>query len=231
MYPLFEEIIPEDTVPKLRGKESKRRLEVKLFKKEKKYGWSSLINDSADGRRKLAMELAKDTEHKGPAKGTHLNPLSEEELAALPKPSAENAANRPSFWVASEPQQQPHSKLPEAQGSGYAAAPPASKLQVSQQLPRAVAPSWPLWVAGVEERASADGTAVEILVSVTEACGSVGLQDLELDVDTVAGVQLRLQSSPEEVLKLSVPPKTDGAAAGARWRKKTRTLELRFPVV
>lgn len=35
LQPLAREIVPEDTVPKLKGRESKRRLEVKLFKRDK----------------------------------------------------------------------------------------------------------------------------------------------------------------------------------------------------
>lgn len=232
LYPLFEEIVPEDTVPKLRGKESKRRLEVKLFKKEKKYSWRDLTNDTEDGRRKLALELAKDAKQKGPVKGTHLNPLSEEELASLPKPGTERDCNRPSGWA--EPQPQPTSKPLQPTGSGYAAAQTAAQPQKLEQPPAAIsvpATQRPPWVAGVEERTSADGDAVEILVSVSEDCGSVGLQDLELDIDAAAGVQLRLRGSPEDVLRLPVPAKTDATAAGARWRKKIRTLELKFPIV
>ena len=37
--PLCHEIVPEDTVPRLRGKESRRRLEVRLFKRNKDQKW------------------------------------------------------------------------------------------------------------------------------------------------------------------------------------------------
>merc|ERR1711939_1012983 len=40
LKPLAHEIIPEDTVPRLKGREGKRRLEVKLFKRDKQTGWS-----------------------------------------------------------------------------------------------------------------------------------------------------------------------------------------------
>lgn len=39
MDPLCHEIVPEDTVPRLRGKESRRRLEVRLFKRNKDQKW------------------------------------------------------------------------------------------------------------------------------------------------------------------------------------------------
>eukprot|EP00438_Fugacium_kawagutii_P027925 Skav208932 [mRNA] locus=scaffold875:1980:9429:+ [translate_table: standard] len=99
--PLCNEIIPEDTVPRLRGKESKKRLEVKLFKREKDRKW---FGD-------LVAELPKAEKQRKPAtapKGSLLNPLTPEEIAKLPKPGTTANDNRPSSFA------------PEARGSSPA---------------------------------------------------------------------------------------------------------------
>jgi len=101
--PLAKEIVPEDTVPKLRGKESKRRLEVKLFKRDKDMKWyGDLVSDRAKtpqypepaAKGKTSSEPAKPAA----AKGSLLNPLTAEELARLPKPGESVCDNRPSSW-------------------------------------------------------------------------------------------------------------------------------------
>merc|ERR1712013_291763 len=88
LQPLVHEIVPEDTVPKLRGKDSKRRLEVKLFKRDKHQEWySDLVMSSAPpSKSKTATS---------DSKGTLLNPLTAEEMAKLPTPSGRGGENRP----------------------------------------------------------------------------------------------------------------------------------------
>lgn len=89
LEPLAKEIVPEDTVPRLRGKDCKRRLELRLFKLNKKEQWVGDLVSLAKPRR---------DDNSGPTKGTLLNPLSAEELARLPRPSGATDDNRPSSW-------------------------------------------------------------------------------------------------------------------------------------
>ncbi|CAK9031117.1 Hypothetical protein SCF082_LOCUS19504 [Durusdinium trenchii] len=89
--PLSHEIIPEDTVPRLRGKESKRRLEVKLFKRNKEQKWFGDLVADAPAPKERAKKVA--------AKGSLLNPLTPEEIARLPKPGTTCSDNRPSQWL------------------------------------------------------------------------------------------------------------------------------------
>merc|ERR1712039_148961 len=78
LHPLAKNIVPEDTVPKLRGKESKRRLELMLFKEDKQDKWFGNLVSEAKARRESSNASAK---------GSLLNPLSAEELARLPTPA------------------------------------------------------------------------------------------------------------------------------------------------
>mmetsp|Transcript_25451 Transcript_25451/g.70975 ORF Transcript_25451/g.70975 Transcript_25451/m.70975 type:complete len:451 (+) Transcript_25451:74-1426(+) len=100
LNPLAQEIVPEDTVPRLRGREAKRRLEVKLFKRDKQRPWHGDLVGSeaptkapAEAGKKTAAAMAPP-----PPRGTQLNPLSPEELARLPRPSGDLVDNRPSAW-------------------------------------------------------------------------------------------------------------------------------------
>lgn len=105
--PLTKEIVPEDTVPKLRGSEGKRRLEVKLFKKEKDMPWGGLVTEKPKAKAKASAPAPSPSAGvkapKAPpkaARGTALNPLTAAELAALPTPGGGNAGdNRPSAFV------------------------------------------------------------------------------------------------------------------------------------
>merc|ERR1712107_283562 len=75
---LVHEIVPEDTVPKLKGKEAKRRLEVKLFKRDKKTTWyGDIVKPGPISKPKTTAPAVTNT---------LLNPLSEEEFAKLPTP-------------------------------------------------------------------------------------------------------------------------------------------------
>lgn len=96
LQPLAREIVPEDTVPRLKGRESKRRLEIKLFKRDKQQRWSGDL--VADGGRGKAIET-KAQEPEQPQKGSLLNPLTAEELARLPRPGGDSGSNRPSGWA------------------------------------------------------------------------------------------------------------------------------------
>lgn len=219
LYPLSREIIPEDTVPKLRGKPEKRRLEVKLFKKDKKITWHGLTDDSESGKKKMLAELGKDTKEKAPDVGTHMNPLTEEEIAALPKPSDARspAVNRPSGWNKS---------------GGYVdevrqPAQPVTKPNLQSQV-QSKRHEWPSWVGNLQEQSSIDS--MDVLVQLADEYSSLSLKDLELDIHPTSGVRLQIQGRAEDgVLTVPVPPGTDGSSAAAKWRKKTRTLELRFP--
>jgi len=124
LQPLAKEIVPEDTVPRLRGKESKRRLEVRLFKRDKQQTWfGDLVADSSRPGQLPTGTSTKGSSSVAPAgtaaKGTLLNPLTAEELARLPRPSGgSNSDNRPSSWPgqdASPQQQQPQQRPPQPQ--------------------------------------------------------------------------------------------------------------------
>merc|ERR1712137_891653 len=91
-------IIPEDTVPKLRGKEGRRRLEVRLFKLDKQINWYGDIVGKPVRREKPPSADAV----KAAARGTALNPLTAEEIAALPTPGSTAQAARPAAAGASE---------------------------------------------------------------------------------------------------------------------------------
>jgi len=90
LNPLAREIIPEDTVPKLRGKEGRRRLEVRLFKLDKHINWHGDIVGKPARKEKPADAV------KAAKKGTALNPLTAEEIAALPTPGSASQVARTS---------------------------------------------------------------------------------------------------------------------------------------
>lgn len=91
--PLVHKIIPEDTVPRLKGRQGKRRLEVKLFKREKDCKWQGDLVKS------VSQDAQKKSKQPAP-KGSHLNPLTPEELAKLPSPSGIGGENLPSSFRA-----------------------------------------------------------------------------------------------------------------------------------
>jgi len=97
LSPLSYEVVPEDTVPKLKGREGKRRLEVKLFKRDKTKKWYNDIVKDQRAERKAENGKNGAAKAKG---GTQLNPLTPEELAKLPKPSEIGSDNRPSSYTA-----------------------------------------------------------------------------------------------------------------------------------
>merc|ERR1711957_134649 len=113
LEPLAHEIVPEDTVPKLKGREGKRRLEVKLFKRDKTKSWfGDLVRSEVTKAIKKGGEAASRIVNGGankpaaaksvpaPRKGTALNPLTPEEMAKLPSPSGSAGDNRPSAFMA-----------------------------------------------------------------------------------------------------------------------------------
>lgn len=233
LLPLYEEIIPEDTVPKLKGKPEKRRLEVKLFKKDKKRSWYKLLNETEEGKRRLAQEVNKGVKEAETQKATQFNPLSAEELAALPVPGG-NATNRPRNVQSAPVSSAPAAKAPTppAQTGGYAQQ-TQPQPQKSQQSETKSSGDLPAWAAGIEKRSSADGSSVDVMIRIADAFDKLGLDDLELDINPTTGVRLHLRDQGSKdggVIEVPVPSGTDGTAANAKWRKKTRTLEIRFPV-
>eukprot|EP00929_Paragymnodinium_shiwhaense_P009712 TRINITY_DN11398_c0_g1_i1.p1 TRINITY_DN11398_c0_g1~~TRINITY_DN11398_c0_g1_i1.p1 ORF type:complete len:508 (+),score=122.49 TRINITY_DN11398_c0_g1_i1:91-1524(+) len=101
LEPLTQEIVPEDTVPRLKGREGKRRLEVKLFKRDASRAWLGEFVKAGVKTLKAedtaSSKVGKSAVSSAP-KGSQLNPLTPEELARLPRPSAGNCDNRPSAW-------------------------------------------------------------------------------------------------------------------------------------
>jgi len=223
LQPLVHEIIPEDTVPRLKGREGKRRLEVKLFKRDKKIEWrGDLVKSEGKPKAAKVVETAR--------LGSQLNPLNAEELARLPRPSTTGSDNRPSSWQAGPvllhreevPSPSPYSALaaPLASSSAPAA---AAKACVSSASPV------PAWVKHVERRQlPAGGLEVDVHLAV-EAGENVSMDDLELDGDESAGLRLGLRGVTGSPLVISIPAGNDCAAMKARWRRKPRVLELRFP--
>eukprot|EP00441_Pelagodinium_beii_P016230 CAMPEP_0197655602 /NCGR_PEP_ID=MMETSP1338-20131121/39553_1 /TAXON_ID=43686 ORGANISM="Pelagodinium beii, Strain RCC1491" /NCGR_SAMPLE_ID=MMETSP1338 /ASSEMBLY_ACC=CAM_ASM_000754 /LENGTH=499 /DNA_ID=CAMNT_0043231279 /DNA_START=38 /DNA_END=1537 /DNA_ORIENTATION=- len=200
LSPIQKDIVPEDTVPKLRGKESKRRLEIKLFKREKKDTW---YGDLVKG------EVAKTTKKPEPPsapKGSLLNPLTAEELAALPKPSDSRGDNRPSSFG--------------GRGAASNGDAPSHFLEGKTQ---------PRWVEKVQQRQEAlDLLLLEIQIS--DAFPEVSMKDLDLGTDGEM-FSLTLQSDAGSPLSVPLPSGADMGNMEARWRRKTRTLEIRIPTL
>lgn len=206
--PLSREIIPEDTVPRLRGKETKRRLEVKLFKREKDQKW---FGD-------LVAELPKpekNEKHRKVAapKGSLLNPLSPEEIAKLPKPGTTSSDNRPSSFA------------PEGRQRSLSERPENECLAESKEVRR----NSPTWVEQVRHE-RLDGHVV-LSIQLKESLSDVTMDDLNLAVDDVSrAMSLTFEKCPGDVLQLALPEEKVGNLE-ARWRKKLKTLELRFPLL
>jgi len=195
LSPLQKEIVPEDTVPKLRGKESKRRLEIKLFKREKKDKWHGDLVKGFD----VAKPTAKAQPPSAP-KGSLLNPLTAEELAALPKPSDSRGDNRPSSFAAN--------------GSTSTGDAPVSQ---------------PNWIEKVQKKQeTVDLLLLEIQIS--DAFPELSMKDLDLGTDGDM-LSLTLQSDSGSSLSVPLPSGADMGNMEAKWRRKTRTLEIRIPTL
>jgi len=281
LHPLAHEIVPEDTVPRLRGREDKRRLEVRLFKREKQQVWhGDLVRSGATVKMAAVPSTsskasgaitatasakggreAPDMVPTGATKGTLLNPLSQEELAALPTPSGTAGLNRPSAWQqAMTTMATTAVALPRASPAAPVA--PAVSLQTAEPvdgpvvvarghtlgndslIDRQNAEQLPSWVENVNRRL-VDGSVFELRICLGASAGEdVGMDNLDLGTgDPVGdGASLRLQlltcngndatvaTLPQhKPLKLQLPPGADATGLSARWRRKTRVLELRVP--
>lgn len=240
--PLVNEIIPEDTVPKLKGRDGKRRLEVKLFKRDKKVEWR---NDLVKTNAKAKSETKPAGNPKAPAKPepTMLNPLSADEIAKLPRPGGAKTDNRPSSWQAASreaPVLLHREAVKEAPSREVVKEEPAKQDIAKEEVPAPKAeagritasepkpPTVPAWVGRVERRSlPSGGLELDVHLGV-EAGEGVGMDDLELEGDDVAGLRLCLRGVDCPLI-LSTPPGTDISALSCRWRRKTRVLELRLP--
>jgi len=210
--PLCHEIVPEDTVPRLRGKESRRRLEVRLFKRNKDQKWfgdlvSEVKAEKNDKPRKAAFA----------PKGSLLNPLTPEEIAKLPKPGTTTNDNRPSSFTS------------EAHGLEASKDAPYKPSSADAKLESKTSCARPSWV----DRISHDHLDGHILLSIQlpESPSDVSMEDLDLAVDdTSRTLTLTFGRCPGEALNLPLPKERVGDLQ-ARWRKKVKTLELRFPLL
>mmetsp|Transcript_52755 Transcript_52755/g.123384 ORF Transcript_52755/g.123384 Transcript_52755/m.123384 type:complete len:518 (+) Transcript_52755:77-1630(+) len=226
--PLSHEVVPEDTVPRLRGKPERRRLEVRLFKQDKAMPWSGDLGKAS----KSAASAVKASEP------TLMHPLSVEELAALPRPATSGAGglNRPSAW-----------RVEQGQGSAQKPTTPeacvetssSSTAVVEQEVPEVTGvtelTSWPSWLSGFEHsgfnfdaKARAAGT---LTVFLSEDAAIAGMQDLKLDAAPALQrlkVQLQQQAG---CMEFQVPRHFDIENLSARWRRKTLALELSVPRV
>jgi len=234
LEPMINEIVPEDTVPRLKGREGKRRLEVKLFKRDKKISWNHDLvktyhKDDVKDSKKASAKAAAAAAAQAPAAakaagprtvGTMLNPLTAEELAALPRPNNAGNDNRPSSWAGSGPVLLRKDE-PKAQTAPSVASTEVSRSASSKDKHIPL----PAWVASVDERRPPDGS-FELDVHIGDDAAKA--EDLELEGDEIAGLRLRLQGASGSPLELSVPKGTDPAAFTVKWRKKTRVLELRL---
>eukprot|EP00933_Yihiella_yeosuensis_P044790 TRINITY_DN40063_c0_g1_i1.p1 TRINITY_DN40063_c0_g1~~TRINITY_DN40063_c0_g1_i1.p1 ORF type:complete len:560 (+),score=134.30 TRINITY_DN40063_c0_g1_i1:75-1682(+) len=226
--PLSREIVPEDTVPRLRGKEGKRRLEIKLFKREKGQKW---IGDLVAAE--TAASKTKPKADSGPAKGSILNPLTPEEIAALPKPSDSGGFNRPSSWQGASQSKPSETSVPASTAESFQPSARATTKGADEKTTSKGKEGQPSWVAQVE-RDEADNILL-MSVQVAENVGDVSMKDLELDVDEgCSSLRIRLakdagMSSSDSLLQLNLPSRSDMDAMAAKWKKKTRTLEIRIP--
>lgn len=221
LQPLAHEVIPEDTVPRLKGKDGKRRLEVKMFKRDKKQSWShDLVRKQEPKVKGNARASATQAKADEAPLDSMLNPMSAEQLAKLPRPFCGSGDNRPSSW------QEGPTLLHTADAK---LSPPRSVKAATSASSAAEPIEYPAWVSHVDERRPATG-GLEFDVHLGPDAGdSVGMADLELEGDEVLGLRLQLRGALGSPLKLSTPPGTDYDALQARWRRKTRVLELRLP--
>lgn len=231
LCPLANDIIPEDTVPKLRGKPDKRRLELQLFKLEKERRWVGELVASGplpkDGRAgKKAVGQA--------SRGTMLNPLSNEEMAELQQPGGLPAAGERRRVNVSGPAGAPPTgaALPVAAAdaaAGPEAAPRDTGPRAGAAGPTALAPgpALPRWVD--ELTTEGEASSLRILVKLSAAAGEdVGMHDLELNAGpgsaSVRLLLLRDASAPP--LDVNLPLGADANALTAKWKRRARTLEL-----
>lgn len=256
--PLSREIIPEDTVTKLKGAESKRRLEVLLFKRDKKAKWwGSIVDEAKKKTLPTAPGAEVEASKKKESMATLEDPLTEEELARLPKPGGTvGLDNRPAMAT----QQQPAKPSEPPKQTAAQATPPAPKTapaasHTPERTPEAVAKSgsahapppagppaaeatMPLWVEEVSVRdEGTQATLVEVVVSKEGPVANFG--DLELSISPYA---VRLELAPqlrgtlsgvtpeqEETFVVPLKSRVDHDRAEAKWKKKLRRLELRLP--
>jgi len=184
---LIREIVPEDSVPKLKGRPGKRRLEIMLFKAEKDASWTGDLV----GRGKVPEPLDFDKKKKTakPAviaaqeapKGSVLNPLTPEELARLPRPGGGASDNRPSSWQ-QQAQTSAPSPAPEAtvSVSGPVSAP------VSSSAALAASPV----AAPVAKKTAGYAKAELVMPSATAVASSstVVIAEVDDDDDTAVGL-------------------------------------------
>jgi len=229
--PLAKEIVPEDTVPKLRGKDTKRRLEVKLFKRDKQERWyGDLVTDKKVKPAEVSKQKAP-----APAKGSILNPLTPEELAALPRPSDTQGDNRPSSFNQPPTQNNNSTSNGSTSGAGRTqSGAVASNGYVGSPSKDVI----PAWVSKVDRRQDElDELLLEIHIS--DSASDVSMKDMELNADAASNsLSLKLLrddalcvSNGGRVLTLAVPSGADVTNLEARWRRKTRVLEIRLPTL
>lgn len=234
LCPLAHEIVPDDTVPRLRGRDNKRRLEVMLFKQNKDQRWCGDLVSSSPNHTASDTEAGKlpaSQQPQPPAKGTLLNPLSQEELARLPVPSGGACDNRPSCWstakkvddFAGKPQQQVH------EASKHAT--PQVRKEPSNIIDGAEPPAW---VAHVEQREEKHALILTLSILV-DSENQISTADFELDADPSSGeIRLDYLRGSGRAMHASkftwrVPPTVDATRLCAKWSRKSKSFELRFP--
>lgn len=220
LRPLVWEIVPEDTVPKLRGRDVRKRLEIRIFKKDKKTEWRGDIVRSRASNPEKATRL----KSKGPSL---LNPLSPEELAQLPRPGEIGVNNRPAAWRS----------VDEPGAAPLPAVPTEPPLTNADGGATAAVATLPPWVTSVEEHVG-ENSSVRISVHLGSKAGArVSLDDLDLDASS-ANCLIRLKLAicdtadgrgRQDVLELRPRSDLDVDAVAARWRRKAKTLELNLP--
>lgn len=234
LTPLAREIVPQDTVPRLRGCAGRRRLEVKLFKEDKGLPWAGDFVASTGRGNSVKPEKVPSP---APVKGTLLNPLSPEELAALPTPSGGRCDNRPSRWrdervpATSSTAPLTHTQVREGVGAERMSAPDTTgqqSAQSEQPVGRCKSATHPRWISHLEWREGLES--LELLVRLCDGERALGMVDFDLDAHCDLGVRLALRGEADE-LTMPLPSGTLASAMTARWRRKARTLELKFPCI
>mmetsp|Transcript_43842 Transcript_43842/g.80067 ORF Transcript_43842/g.80067 Transcript_43842/m.80067 type:complete len:532 (+) Transcript_43842:77-1672(+) len=230
--PLTHEVVPEDTVPRLRGKPDRRRLEVRLFKRDKAMPWSGELGKPT--------KSAASVPAKAVASASLLHPLSPEELAALPRPTTSGAGgeNRPSTWRVQHCEQKSETQKAcvetSSLESGHAIASTATAQSAEPDVSGVKElTAWPSWLSGLEHsgfnfdtKAKAAGTLTIIL---SDDAAIAGMQDLKLDASPERHrLKVQLQQHAG-CMEFQVPRHFDVENLRARWRRKTLSLELRVP--
>jgi tetratricopeptide (TPR) repeat protein len=220
LAPLANEIVPEDTVHKMR----KSGLKVTLFKREKKRRVYSLLDLQEKPiprkRKEFAQDLTEEELAKlpQPSEGTHDNlpssftATNKGAVGKLPEPVAKSTDNLPS--VAKAPASTPNAAATSPSAEGSAADAPAP---VAASAPKLDDQQLPGWVEGVDQLQN------EIRVRVALGIELADLSVEEQDAEAWGHIRIT-RAGAEQPLHLAAR----SSVASVGWSKRKQQLTLRL---